>query len=46
MDLFKAVIGGEAGPGSLGGADVAEVLQPDGQGGRASKLKDGWMLCS
>ncbi len=26
MDLFKAEIGCEAGPGSLGGADVAAVL--------------------
>ncbi len=46
MDLFKAKIGDEAGPGSLRGADVAAVLQPDGQGGRASNLKGGWLLCS
>jgi hypothetical protein len=38
---------GEAGPGpgSLGGADVAAVLRPDEQGGRASNLKGGWLLC-
>ncbi len=48
MDIFKAEIGGEApGPGSLGGADVAEVLWPDGLGGlRARNLKGGWLLCS
>jgi hypothetical protein len=28
MDLFKAEIGGEAGQGSLGGADVAESRIP------------------
>ncbi len=46
MDLFKAEISGEAGQGSLGGSDVAAVLLPDGQGGKASNLKGGWLLCS
>ncbi len=46
MNLFKAEIGGEAGQGSLGGADVAAVLLPDGLGGRAFNLKGGWLLCS
>ncbi len=49
MDRFEAEIrvSGEAawGQGSLGGADVAAVLQPDGPGGRASNLKGGWLLC-
>ncbi len=36
VDLFKAKICGKAGPGSLGGADVAAILRLDGQGGRAS----------
>jgi hypothetical protein len=49
LDLFQAEIDGEAGPGpgpgSLGGADVAAVLRPDEQGGRASNLKGGWLLC-
>jgi hypothetical protein len=44
MDLFEAEISCEAGQESLGGADVAGVLRPDGPGGRASNLKGGWLL--
>jgi hypothetical protein len=44
--LASTWICGEAGPGSLGGADVEAVLRPDGQGGRAHNLKGGWLLCN
>ncbi len=46
------IVAASTGPGqpealSLGGNDVAAVLQPDGLGGlRACNLKGGWLLCS